>query len=59
MTRIGNPFVHFTCAGCGQEIARQVNARRCVEQLDELRAGPPLWCARCSGTRAPAREETR
>lgn len=53
MAAIGNPFVKFKCAGCNREIERQVSARRCAQELDALRDGPPLYCAACP--QAPTR----
>jgi predicted RNA-binding Zn-ribbon protein involved in translation (DUF1610 family) len=47
VTKVSEPFVKFDCAGCGREIDRQISARRARSDIDELRDGPPLYCAEC------------
>ena len=51
MTKVSEPFVKFDCAGCGREIDRQISARRARADIDELRDGPPLYCAECGPER--------
>lgn len=47
MQRIRGPFVEYECAKCGHTVQRQINARRAVKELDELRDERGLVCAGC------------
>ena len=48
MPRVSTPTVKYRCARCGCEVEAQVNPRRCAEQIDAMRDGPPLVCAGCA-----------
>lgn len=47
MAWVKGPFIRFKCVKCGNIIERQINARRAVEEMEELREDRGLVCACC------------
>jgi DNA-directed RNA polymerase subunit RPC12/RpoP len=47
MTQISGPYIKFKCAKCSREIERQINARRALQEIDELRDERGMTCAEC------------
>lgn len=47
MAEIRGPYIRYKCTKCGNQIERQISARRAVQEIDEMRDDRGMVCAEC------------